>query len=150
MPVYGIRVYATYPLINRLVYECGYSTASLRERLYVARPEHEHGPMAGVLVYTAAGDSEGTMGGLVRMGKPGRLEPVLQRALEAASWCSNDPICMELAEEGGQGPDSSNLAACHSCALLPETACTEFNHFLDRGFLVGVPGQRALGFFEGP
>lgn len=55
-------------LINRLTYECGYSSASLRERLYVSEPDQP--PMAGVLIYTAAGDAEGTMGGLVRMGSP--------------------------------------------------------------------------------
>ena len=58
-------------LINRLTFECGYSTAALRERLYVSTLERA--PMAGVLVYTAAGDAEGTLGGLVRMGKPGNL-----------------------------------------------------------------------------
>src|SRR5882762_7639765 len=83
-------------------------------------------PMAGILLYTAAGDAEGTMGGLVRMGKKGLLEPMLRRALEGARWCSADPVCMEMALRGGQGPDSCNLAACHSCALMPETACELF------------------------
>ena len=36
--------------------------------MYVS--ESSTNPMAGILIYTAAGDSEGTMGGLVRMGKP--------------------------------------------------------------------------------
>ena len=60
-------------LINRFTYECGYSSASLRERLYISNGPT---PMAGLLIYTAAGDSEGTMGGLVRMGKTGNLDPV--------------------------------------------------------------------------
>lgn len=133
-------------LINRLAFECGYSAASLKERLYVSR--NPHGPMAGVLIYTAAGDAEGTLGGLVRMGKPGYLEPVIRRALEAARWCSSDPICMELGRHGGSGPDSCNLAACHACALLPETACEEFNRFLDRAVVVGDLEDRGLGFFS--
>jgi hypothetical protein len=58
-------------LMNRLTFECGYSSAALRERLYVS--DNPDAPMAGVLIYTAAGDSEGTMGGLVRMGKPNNL-----------------------------------------------------------------------------
>jgi hypothetical protein len=132
--------------INRLVFECGYSTASLRERLYVS--DHPDYPMAGLLIYTAAGDSEGTMGGLVRMGRAGRLEPVIYKALEEASWCSGDPVCMELGDRGGQGPDSCNLAACHSCALLPETACEHFNRFLDRGVIVGNKQHDDLGFFH--
>ena len=129
--------------MNRLTYECGYSSAALRERLYC-----EPG-MYGVLIYTAAGDSEGTMGGLVRMGRPGRLEPVVDNAISAAAWCSSDPICMECGEIGGQGPDSCNLAACHSCALVPETACEEFNRFLDRGMLVGSMDDPSLGYFSG-
>lgn len=132
-------------VINRLVFDCGYSSASLRERLYVSS-EHDRA-MAGVLIYTAAGDSEGTMGGLVEMGRPGALEAVLLRALEAASWCSLDPVCMEVGERNGQGPDSCNLAACHSCALVPETSCEQFNRFLDRGLLIGTPSRPNLGFF---
>ena len=79
--------------------------------------------MAGLLIYTAAGDVEGTLGGLVRMGKPGVLELVIRRAVRKAHWCSSDPVCMEIGASGGQGPDSCNLAACHNCGLIPETSC---------------------------
>lgn len=131
-------------LINQLSFDCGYSSASLRERLYVSTDTET--PMAGVLVYTADGDSEGTMGGLVRMGKPGNIEPVIHKALLSAQWCSADPVCMEVGGEG-QGPDSCNLAACHNCALIPETACEQFNRFLDRALVVGSPDDPSLGFF---
>lgn len=134
-------------LINQLTFECGYSTAALRERLYVSGSADA--PMAGVLVYTAAGDAEGTMGGLVRMGKPGYLEPAVLAALRGALWCSADPVCMETGSQWGQGPDSCNLAACHNCALVPETACEEFNRFLDRGLVVGDLDDRGIGFFDG-
>jgi hypothetical protein len=87
------------------------------------------------------------MGGLVRMGKPGSLESVFTTALAEARWCSADPVCMELGE-AGQGPESCNLAACHSCALLPETACENFNRFLDRAALVGSPLDQSLGYFD--
>lgn len=133
-------------LINRLTFECGYSSASLRERLYISGGKSD--PMAGILIYTAAGDSEGTMGGLVRMGKPGYFEPVLRRALENAEWCSSDPVCRELGARSGQGPDSCNLAACHSCALLPETSCEEFNRFLDRSLIVNGPDGEGYAFFD--
>lgn len=128
-------------LINELIFECGYGSASLRERLYTADGAE---PMAGILIYTAAGDSEGTMGGLVRMGRPGRLEAVLQTAVERGRWCSTDPVCIEST---GQGPDSCNLAACHCCALLPETSCELQNRLLDRAVIVGGLGDRSLGFF---
>jgi hypothetical protein len=133
-------------LINRLTFECGYSSAALRERLYVS--EHPTAPMAGILIYTAAGDGEGTLGGLVRMGKPGRLEPMLARALSGARWCSADPVCMEMGQSGGQGPDSLNLAACHGCSLVPETACEEFNRLLDRGLAIGPFDNPTIGYFS--
>ena len=89
------------------------------------------------------------MGGLVRMGKPGYLEPAIIAALRSALWCSADPVCMEIGTQSGQGPDSCNLAACHNCCLVPETACEEFNRFLDRAALVGSIGNRDIGFFRG-
>lgn len=130
-------------LINQLVFDCGYGSASLRERIYSSDDESQ--PMAGILIFTAAGDSEGTLGGLVRMGQAGRLEGVIHRALDKARWCSSDPVCME---SNGQGPDSCNLAACHSCALLPETSCEEQNRFLDRGLVVGTLSEESIGFFS--
>jgi hypothetical protein len=132
-------------LMNRLTFECGYSSAALRERLYVS--ELGAAPMAAVLIYTAAGDAEGTMGGLVRMGKRGYLEPTIRAALREATWCAADPVCMEIGTRAGQGPDACNLAACHNCALVPETACEEFNRFLDRGVVVGGPGVDGVAYF---
>ena len=130
-------------LINQLIYDCGYGSASLRERIYVS--DDSKYKMSGVLIYTAAGDSEGTMGGLVGMGKPKVLEQTISRAIEKASWCSSDPVCIEST---GQGPDSCNLAACHSCALLPETSCEEQNRLLDRGVLIGTLENPISGFFS--
>ena len=132
-------------LINELVFACGYSSASLRERLYVSTAAGRE--MAGLLIYTAAGDSEGTMGGLVRMARPDNLRSVFASAISDARWCSTDPVCMDAGEKG-QGPDSCNLAACHGCALLPETSCEEFNRFLDRGLVVGTFTDPALGYFS--
>lgn len=132
-------------IINELVFACGYSSASLRERLYASMAAGRE--MAGLLIYTAAGDSEGTMGGLVRMAAPDALRAVLASALADARWCSTDPVCMDAGEKG-QGPDSCNLAACHGCALLPETSCEEFNRFLDRGLVIGTFADDTLGYFS--
>ena len=131
-------------LINELCFECGYGSAALRERIY-CDAEDPSFKMSGVLIYTASGDSEGTMGGLVRQGIPGKLERVMVRALRNALWCSSDPTCVE---SNGQGPDSCNLAACHTCALLPETSCEEGNRLLDRVLVVGSPENPDLGFFS--
>lgn len=143
-------------LIRRLSFECGYGTSSLRERLYCRIPPGAYdqtgpafspGPdgwMCGLLVYTAAGDSEGTLGGLVHQGKPGRFEAILKNALSEALWCASDPLCRE---SDGQGSDSLNLAACHTCTLLPETSCEEGNRFLDRLLVIGSAGEGRLGYF---
>jgi hypothetical protein len=131
-------------IINQLAYECGYGSASLRERLYcdLANPSN---PMCGVLIYTASGDSEGSMGGLVRQAEAGLFENIITRAIRKAGWCSSDPVCVEST---GQGSDNFNLAACHGCCLLPETSCEEGNRLLDRALLVGKPGEPEIGFFS--
>ncbi|CCO08062.1 DUF1998 domain-containing protein [Desulforamulus hydrothermalis] len=131
-------------LIRQLSFECGYGSASLRERIYCNETDDQP-LMAGILVYTASGDSEGTMGGLVRQGKPEFLGSVIKKAVNAASWCSSDPLCFEST---GQGLGSLNLAACHACALLPETCCEEFNRLLDRALVVGLPDQPEMGFLS--
>ena len=125
-------------LINQWSLECGYPAASLRERLYVNR---EH---AGLLIYTATSDSAGSLGGLISQADPERLEPSLRSAIDAASWCSSDPLCIESEPAG---TDALNLAACHSCALLPETSCEEMNLLLDRGTLIGAAGG-VSGYFD--
>jgi hypothetical protein len=134
-------------LINQLIFDCGYTAASLRERIYCSATDSPLGEMNGLLIYTASGDSEGSMGGLVRMGTPGRLDLVFEAALDKAQFCSSDPVCMELGERG-QGPNSMNLAACHSCALVPETSCELFNQYLDRALLIGTPDDQTIGFFS--
>lgn len=128
-------------LISQLTFDCGYGSSSLRERIYFS---DEHPQMHGILIYTAAGDSEGTMGGLVQMGEPGILERTVARALDRARWCSSDPVCIE---SPGQGPDNCNLGACHSCALLPETSCEQQNRLLDRAMLIGTLDRPETGYF---
>jgi hypothetical protein len=131
-------------LITQLSFDCGYGSASLRERIY-CDTKNSAAPMSGVLIYTASGDAEGSLGGLVRQGRPSLLEATFLRAIQRAAWCSSDPVCIEST---GQGSDNANLAACHGCALLPETSCEEGNRLLDRALLVGTPDHPTLGFFR--
>lgn len=131
-------------LIKQLSFECGYSIASIKERIYCSE-EVDGKEMAGILIYTASGDSEGTMGGLVRQGRSDVFPAMFKKAIASAMTCSNDPVCsLSL----GQGRDSLNMSACYSCALIPETSCEEFNVFLDRGFVVGTFNNRDLGLFS--
>ena len=131
-------------LMKQLSFECGYSIANLSERLYCADAS-EGKEMAGIFIYTASGDSEGTLGGLVRQGKPDAFPQIFKRAIDAARTCSNDPVCIL---SGGQGRESLNLAACHACALLPETCCEERNGFLDRAMVIGTYENPQIGFYN--
>lgn len=131
-------------VINQFSYECGYGSSALRERIY-CNLEFPNEIMNGVLIYTASGDSEGSLGGLVRQGKQGNLETIVYNAIENARWCSSDPICID---SHGQGPNSCNLAACHNCSLLPETCCEESNMLLDRAMLIGELDNPSIGYFN--
>jgi hypothetical protein len=117
----------------------GYPAASLRERVFA------DGEEVGILIYTAAADSAGSLGGLIAQAEPGRLGPSLLEAVRRYSWCSSDPVCAEAASQGAEG---LNLAACHACALLPETSCENRNALLDRALLVGTPREPDFGFFS--
>lgn len=138
LPTYSPRFVVLHTLahmlIRQLSFECGYASSSLRERIFSAVPGEGVTGMAGILIYTAEGDSEGSLGGLVREGQPERLLPTLLNALQNARWCSADPICRELAAQGLQG---LNRAACHACSLVSETSCVCSNVMLDRAVLVG-------------
>jgi hypothetical protein len=131
-------------LIRQLSFDCGYGSAALRERIYCDIDDGADS-MQGVLIYTAAGDSEGSMGGLVRQGLPGNLEKTVHQAIKNSSWCSSDPVCIE---SKGQGTESANLSACHACVLLPETSCEEGNRLLDRAVILGKPDDSKMGYFK--
>jgi len=133
-------------LIRQFSLECGYTTASIRERIYSRSTAGDHEPMAGVLLYTAAPDSEGTLGGLVSLGEPKTLGRHLDQALEAMKLCASDPLCAEHHPYR----DSLTLhgAACHACLFLPETSCERGNKYLDRSVLVSTLERADLAFFK--
>ena len=133
-------------LIRQLAVECGYTTASLRERIYSTNPTNPEIEMAGVLIYTAAPDSEGTLGGLVSLGKPETLERHLDQALDNMRLCASDPLCAEHHpyHEG----NTLHAASCHACLFAPETSCERGNKYLDRAVLVSTVERSDLAFFE--
>lgn len=123
-------------LIRQVSLECGYSSASLQERLYVGDPRQR---TAGILLSTAASDSEGTLGGLVALGEARHLGRLLELALADAARCSSDPLC---AEHLPQAPgDTLHAAACHACLFASETTCEANNRWLDRAVLVDITGD---------
>lgn len=126
-------------LIRQLALECGYSSASLTERIY---SDLDGEPAAGILIYTSAPDSEGTLGGLVAMGEPKRLAALVRDARLDAAWCSSDPLC---AEREPISPDEFvHGAACHACLFISETSCERGNRFLDRSLVVPLAPRPEL------
>ena len=130
-------------IIRQLSFDCGYDSSSLKERLYVSDDTEQK--MCGILIYTASGDSEGSLGGLVRQGETGKLEATIIAAVRNAAFCASDPLCLE---SEGQGYYGMNLAACHACSLLPETACELGNRVLDRALIIGSETNPTGGFFS--
>ena len=130
-------------LIRQLAIECGYTSASISERIYSRNPENGD-PMAGVLIYTSAPDSEGTLGGLCALGEPDKLGRHIKRALEKVSLCSSDPLCSEHEVGGG---DTLHGASCHACSFLPETSCERGNKYLDRAALTPTMERTDVAFF---
>jgi hypothetical protein len=123
-------------LIRQVALECGYSSASIRERLYIGSPRE---PAAGVLLSTAASDSEGTLGGLVSLGQRRFLKRLLDQAFYDALRCSSDPLC---AENVPIDPSADlHAAACHACLFASETTCETNNRWLDRAVLVDLTGD---------
>jgi hypothetical protein len=132
-------------LILAVSLEAGYASASIRERIYAREPGSD-GAMAGILLYTAATDSEGTLGGLVRLGRPEHLGRMLEFALQRSRLCSSDPICAERMAD----PDDESLhnAACHACLFVPETCCEIGNRYLDRAVLIDTLARAGIGYFD--
>ncbi|VEB95663.1 Domain of uncharacterised function (DUF1998) [Cedecea lapagei] len=130
-------------LMRQLALDCGYSESSVRERIYSSTdPERK---MAGILLYTASADSEGSLGGLVDLGTKERFPNLIHNALENAKRCSSDPLCAD------HQPDvhaTINGAACHACVLAPETSCEAFNRFLDRNFLMPTMAYSNMAYFK--
>lgn len=130
-------------LMQQITLDCGYTAASVRERLYCRTPDMPGGPMAGILLYTAGTDSEGTLGGLVSLGNRDTLGRYLTQALENMRLCTSDPLCAErLPEADGRVIQG---AACHACLFAPETSCECGNRYLDRNVLVETFARRSSG-----
>ncbi len=134
-------------LISQLVFECGYSSTSLKERIY-SNIDTNH---FGLLIYTSDADSEGAMGGLTEMGNLNTIREIIYKAVSKSRWCSNDPVCRELTRQGVMG---LNGAACHACSMIAETSCDHNNILLTRllvsgnGMINGRGRSEPTGFFN--
>ena len=125
--LYALMHTFSHLLIKVMGDKSGYSTSAIKERIYVGDG------MSGILLYTGSSDKEGSLGGLVELGKYDKLISLIKNAFDESLLCTNDPECMlkELDE-------NMNISACHSCCMISETACENGNRILDRGLIVPI------------
>lgn len=126
-------------LITAVSLECGYAPSAIKERIYANDTGY------GILLHTGTSGSEGTLGGLVQVGR--RIEHHLAKALEIGRLCSNDPVCSSHIPTELNEARFLHGAACHGCLLIAETSCERRNEFLDRALVVGTVDQLGAEFF---
>lgn len=129
-------------LLTAVALKCGYPASSIRERIY-AIPAVGY----GILLYTGSSDAEGTLGGLIQVGR--QIDQIVKSALELGALCSNDPVCAQHDPPNPHEHRYLHGAACHGCLLISETSCEQQNDFLDRSLVVRtVQGSVAEMFPE--
>ena len=128
-------------LLTAIALECGYAAASIRERIYVRDGAY------GLLLYTGTPDAEGTLGGLVQVGR--RIARHLDAALELGHLCSNDPVCAQHKPDQVLEARALHGAACHGCLLIAEPSCERRNEWLDRSLVVPTVDLADAAFFSG-
>ncbi|AWR98137.1 DUF1998 domain-containing protein [Acidianus sulfidivorans JP7] len=117
----------SHSLITTISLYAGYSSASIRERIYV----NKDGNKGGILIYTTSFGTDGSLGGLIET--VNNFDKILDQAIRRIKICSNDPLCKEIQKTN----DRKNGAACYSCLFISETSCEYNNTFLDRHMILG-------------
>jgi len=118
-------------LIRVLSLDSGYSSASIRERVYLE--VNNRNVRGGIVLYTVQPGADGTLGGMISLVR--RFDRVIRRAYELAQSCSNDPLCIEQYFSPGE----ISGASCYACLLISETSCEHRNMWLDRHILLDNP-----------
>ncbi len=126
-------------LLTALSLDCGYSASAIRERIYAGASGY------GILLYTGSPGSEGTLGGLVDMGKD--IQRHIRHALTLGHLCSNDPVCSRHMPSDSHEERYLHGAACHGCLLISETSCEHRNEQLDRALVVPTIDTSDAAFF---
>ncbi|MBC7824614.1 MAG: DUF1998 domain-containing protein [Candidatus Parcubacteria bacterium] len=127
-------------LITAVSLDCGYASSAIRERIYAFDKIGY-----GILLHTGTSGSEGTLGGLVEVGR--RIEYHLGKALEYGRLCSNDPVCAQHQPNDEQEDRLLHGAACHGCLLIAETSCERRNEMLDRALVINTVAGLGAEFF---
>jgi hypothetical protein len=113
----------------------------------IGKRRHRHRVEARVVGHRQGTKAGGRpSGGLVAQGR--RVEVHLERALDLARLCSNDPVCAGHAPNDEHGDHHLEGAACHGCLYLAEVSCERMNRMLDRALVVPIIDQPSeLAFF---
>ncbi|MCC7539360.1 MAG: DUF1998 domain-containing protein [Deltaproteobacteria bacterium] len=129
-------------LITAVSLDCGYSASSIRERIYAGAGG------SGILLYTASPGAEGSLGGLVEVGR--HIDRYLEQALELGRLCANDPVCAAHSPDHEDGRSDRFLegASCHGCLLISEPSCERMNQYLDRTLVVPTVETADAAFFR--
>ncbi len=139
VPYYMLHSFA-HLLITAVSLRCGYPASALRERVYA---KDDVG--FGVLIYTGATDAEGTLGGLVEVGR--RIHDSIKEALQWGRLCSNDPVCAQHDPKSTHEHRYLHGASCHGCLLIAEPSCERHNDLLDRSLVVQTVANAGAEFF---
>ena len=109
----------------------GYSSASIRERVYAG--EQAGGAGGGILLYATQPGNDGTLGGMISLVP--FFDALLRASMERVESCSGDPLCGRQTFHGG----NLNGASCYGCVMNSETSCEHRNMWLDRHVLLENP-----------
>jgi hypothetical protein len=126
-------------LLTAVSLECGYPASSIRERVYASSTGY------GILLHTGTQDAEGTLGGLIEVGR--RISEHVKAALELGRLCSNDPVCAQHEPANAQERRFLTGAACHGCVLIAESSCEQSNDYLDRALVLPTLSELGAEFF---
>lgn len=117
-------------LMRAISIDAGYSSTSIRERVYLEVDAAGGRVRGGILLYATQPGGESTMGGLIALVP--HFDHIMNVAVDMLQCCSNDPLCLESHFEAG----GYNGPACYGCLLVSETSCEHRNLWLDRQVLV--------------
>jgi len=122
--------------VRQVALECGYSSASLRERVYIGTAG---APTAGYCSPRRPATAREPSAAWSRSATAGTIKRLLDQAFDDALHCSSDPLC---AEHVPIDPSAAlHGAACHACLFASETSCETNNRWLDRAFLADLTGD---------
>jgi len=133
--------------LRQLTLECGYTAASIRERIIGEIRTPSWNPCWGTNLYGGS-RQRGTLGGLVGLGEPRTLGRHIAQALEMVRLCAPTRYVRNIIPIVMGSPYTEPPAM--PVYLPPETSCERSNKYLDRSLLLPQSSVLILPFFPEP